>query len=101
MAVDTNNAQIRPDVSGRAANIEADEAARFLRDPAFVRGFDAVQSAIIHELAMLKHDGQDTTDAFERELCRSLRTLHCLRRAITLGVQKQKLRSVDFRPQQD
>lgn len=96
---DTSNAQVRRGSAARkAADTQASEAQRLLDDPAFIRGFDAVREGMINELSNLKHDGQPETDAYERELCRTLRTLNSLKRAISLGVQGQKLRLAEFRP---
>jgi hypothetical protein len=95
---DTSNAQIRKESSKRKSpDAAANEAQRLLDDPAFIRGFDAVREGVLNELEAIKHDGQTETDDYERELCRTLRTLKSVRRAIALGVQGQKLRLAEFR----
>lgn len=76
--------------------MQAEEAQRLLDDPAFIRGFAAVYEGLINEISNLKHDGQPETDHYERELCRTLRTLKSVRRAISLGVQGQKLRLAEY-----
>lgn len=96
----TSNAHVRRGASKRQSpDVQADEAKRLLDDPAFIRGFEAVHEGLINEISNLKHDGQEATDDYERELCRTLRTLNSVKRAIALGVQGQKLRLADFRPQ--
>lgn len=76
--------------------MQAEEAQRLLDDPAFIRGFEAVREGLINEIDNLKHDGQPETDHYERELCRTLRTLRSVKRAIALGVQGQKLRLAEY-----
>ena len=96
---DTSNAHVRKRGSRRQSpDVKADEAQRLLDDPAFVRGFEAVREGMVNEIINLKHDGQPETDDYERELCRTLRTLNSLKRAISLGVQGHKLRLAEFRP---
>lgn len=97
MVANTNNAHVRKDSTRRQApDVQAKEAQRLLDDPAFKRGFDAVHEGLINEISNLKHDGQPQTDDYERELCRTLRTLKSVKRAISLGVQGQKLRLAEF-----
>lgn len=97
---DTKNAHIRGDQSRRESpDQKAAEAQRLMDDPAFIRGFDAVKEGLVNELSNLQHDGSPEVDAFEREVCRSLRTLQSLKRAISLGVQGQALRLAEFRSQ--
>lgn len=95
---DTANAHVRKTSQREAPDVVADEAQRLLDDPAFVRGFDAVRNGVIKEIENLKHDGQQATTDYELELCRTLRTLTGIRRAIALGIQGQKLRLAAFRP---
>ena len=98
----TSNAHIRKDQpkSKRTTDSQADDAKRLLEDPAFVRGYDALREGIINELEKMKHDGQPETDAYERELCRVLRTLPGLRRALSLAIQGKQLRLAEFRPRE-
>ncbi len=95
---DTKNAHIRKGGRRQAPEVLADEAQRLLDDPAFVRGFDTVRESMVRAITEFKHDGSPEADAYERECCRTLRTLTSLKRAIALGVQGQKLRLADFRP---
>lgn len=94
--VNKSNAQVRKG-KRESPDVQANDAQRLLDDPAFQRGFDAVREGMVNEIVNLKHDGQPETDHYERELCRTLRTLNSLRRALVLGVQGQKLRLADFR----
>ena len=94
----TKNAHIREEVKPKRREDDALDAERLLRDPAFIRAFDNVENALIKTLKEFQHDGQPETDDNEREICRSLRTLHRVKRAVTLTVQGQKLRAVDFAP---
>ena len=80
-------------------DVKAAEAQRLLDDPAFVRAREVVREGLLTELEAIKHDGQSETDAYEREICRALRTLRSVTRAIQMTVQGQKLRLADFRPQ--
>ena len=96
---DTANAHVRKGSSRRESpDANAEQAKRLLDDPAFVRGFDAVRDGVIREIENLKHDGQQATIDYELELCRTLRNLNAVRRAIALGVQGQALRLAEFRP---
>ena len=96
---DPTNAHIRKKSGKRQSpDVQADEAQRLLDDPAFIRGFDAVREGCIHALENIKHDGQQVTDDHEREVCRTLRTLNSVKRAIALGVQGQKLRLAEYKP---
>ena len=95
---DTSNAHVRTGSRREAPDQKAAEAQRLLDDPAFQRGFDAVREGLINELEAIKHDGQPETDDYERELCRTLRTLRGVKRAISMGVQGQQLRLAEFRP---
>ena len=98
---DTKNAHVRGKTRSRrqTPDVKAEDAQRLLNDPAFIRGFEAVKEGMINEIVNLKHDGQPQTDAYERELCRTLRTLNSVKRAIAIGVQGQKLRLAEFQPQ--
>jgi len=93
---DTRNAQVRKGSRRESPDVQAEDAQRLLDDPAFKRGFSAVHEGLINEISNLKHDGQPATDDYERELCRTLRTLSSVRRAIALGVQGQKLRLAEY-----
>lgn len=95
---DTSNAHVRKGGRRQSPDVQADEAQRLLDDPAFKRGVSAVREGVINELERIKHDGQPETDDYERELCRTLRTLKSVERAIAMGVQGQKLRLAEFRP---
>lgn len=97
--VNTNNAHIRSEVKQADPVGQAAEADRLLNDPAFARAFDSVENALVKTLKEFQHDGSPETDANERELCRSLRTLYRVKRAVSLTVQGQKLRAVDFTSQ--
>lgn len=98
---DTSNAHIRKGSSKRESpELQAGEAQRLLDDPAFIRGFDAVREGCIHELEGIKHDGTEMLDDYEREICRTLRTLKSVKRAIALGIQGQKLRLAEFKSQE-
>lgn len=95
---DTGNAHVRQaNSTRRAPEIEAEEASRLLNDPAFLKGFNGVRDGLLRELENMQHDGQPETDDFEREVCRALRTLNRLKRAIGGAVQGQVLRAADFR----
>lgn len=92
------NAHIRKTTRRQSPDVIAEEAARLLDDPAFIRGFETVRSGVIAEIENLKHDGQDETRDYELELCRTLRNLNAVKRAISMTVQGQKLRIADFKP---
>lgn len=95
---DTRNAHVRKGSRRDSPEVVADEAKRILDDPAFIRGFDAVRNGVIAEIENIKHDGQEATENYELELCRTLRNLKAVKRAIAMGVQGQTLRMADFRP---
>ena len=96
----TNNAHIRSAETTREnPEVKAEDAARLLNDPAFKRGFEKVRERVIRELEVINPDGSAETEAFERELCRTLRTLNQVRRAVVMSVQNQQLQAADFKPQ--
>ena len=98
--VDHKNAHTRDPKTTRrqSGEVKANEAQRLLNDPAYVAGYNRVRDALIYEIENLKHDGMPETDAYERELCRVLRTLTSTKRAMSLGIQGQALREADFKP---
>ena len=59
-------------------------------------GIDRVRDGLVAELENLKHDGQSETDAYEREICRALRTLKSVTRAVSLTVQGQAFKASDI-----
>ena len=94
------NAHVRTaSTKRRSDEVLSDEARRLLDDPAFQRGFDNVREGCVSLLENLQHDGSEATDRYEREICRTLRTMSRLKRVITIGVQGQQLRLADFKPQ--
>ena len=96
--VDTSNAHVRKERGSNVPQTEANEAQRLLNDPAYTRGFNNVRDFLIRELETLKHDGSPEMDNYEREICRTLRTLTSTKRAMTVGIQGQDLRAAGFRP---
>ncbi len=99
MVTNAKNAHIRKQSSKRQSpEVQTDEAQRLLDDPAFQRGFSAVREGMIQEIINLKHDGSAATNDFEAECCRVLRTLHSVRRGISIGIQRQSLRLADLQP---
>lgn len=100
---DTGNAQIRRDAEPKrkreSDSVAAEDARRLLDDPAFKKGVDRVRDGLVAELEKLQSDGQPETEAYERELCRALRTLKRVTRAISTTVQGQALRIAEFKPQ--
>ncbi len=94
---DVGNAHVRKRTTTRQSpDVQAEDARRLLDDPAFQRAFDAVKEGMVNEIINFKHDGSESSDNYERECCRTLRTLNGLRRALVLGVQGQQLRLADF-----
>ena len=73
---------------------------QLLDNPAFKRAYSTTQQTLLEMILRLKHDGSPEAENFEREACRSLRNLECLRRALSLAGQNQQLREADFRPQE-
>lgn len=100
---DRNNAHIRRGPASRRATpgVQANEAQRLFNDPAFIRGFDGTERALIDLIASVKHDGSPEMFAAEQEMCRTLRSLRSLKRIISTTIQGQKLRLADFKPQSD
>jgi len=92
---DTSNAHVRKGKRGDPA-VKAADASRFLNDPAFVEAFEGVRSQLIEHIENLVMDGTPETAELENELCRTLRSLKGVKRALILTGQKQKLRLADF-----
>ena len=95
---DTSNAQIRKGSKRESSEVVANDAKRLLDDPAYVRGVELVREGLVRELEQMKHDGSPELEDFEREVCRSLRSLKSVRHAITACVQGQTLREAGFKP---
>ncbi len=97
--IDTSNAHVRkPGTARQSPDVQASEAQRLLEDPAFRRAFSAVHEGMVNAILNFKHDGSKEADNFERECCRSLRTLQSLKRALAMGAQGQKLRLAEYKP---
>lgn len=97
---DRGNAHVRGQRRGKRAEPEvaAAEAQRLLDDPAFTAGVNRVRDGLVAGLESIKSDGSAEGEAYEREICRALRTLKSVTRAINTTVQGQALRLADFRP---
>lgn len=92
---DTDNAHVRKGKRGDPA-VKAADSSRLLNDPAFVEAFDGVRGQLIEHIENLVMDGTPATAELENELCRTLRSLKGVKRALILSGQKQKLRLADF-----
>jgi len=95
---DTSNAHVRKTSARESPEVNANDAQRLLDDPAFKRGIELVREGLVRELEQMKADGSPELEDFERECCRSLRSLKSIRLAITACVQGQTLREAGFRP---
>lgn len=95
MAVDTANAHVRRGTKRQEPSVAAQEARRLLDDPAFKAGVAKVRDGLVAELEGLKHDGKPETDDFEREVCRALRMLKSVVRAVSITVQGEAFRTGD------
>lgn len=100
MDADIGNAHVRkgrkdaPDFSA-----EAEEAQRLLDDPAFQRAYHRVRDGLIGEIERYRSQGQPEDDAYLLEVCRSLRTLHGLRKAIGAADHRAALKAANYRSQ--
>ena len=95
---DKSNAHVRKDSKRESPEAVANEAQRLLDDPAYKRGTELVREGLVRELENFKHDGSSEHEDFEREICRSLRSLRSIRHAIAACVQGQTLREAGFKP---
>ncbi len=95
---DTSNAHVRKGTKRDSPEFAANDAKRLLDDPAFKRGIELVREGIVRELEQSKADGSPEQEDFERECCRSLRSLKSIRLAIAACVQGQTLREAGFKP---
>jgi len=96
----TKNASIRGVSSKRTSQeVVAEDAARLLGDPAFIRAYDVVEEGLFNAVRAHRPNGTQEADDVEREYCRSIRTLHSLKRVLNVTIQGQKLRAADFKPQ--
>jgi hypothetical protein len=100
---DTKNAHLRGESKSRREqpDIKAEEAQRILDDPAFKRGFEAVRNGYIKAIEEGLADGKPEYDMWEREICRSLRTLYAVKRNISLAIQGQTLRLAEFQSKKE
>lgn len=100
---DTSNAHVREGARQKPDKLAAD-AERLVNDPAFLRAYNAVRDELVRRIESFQPSfGEGTShenDAYERELCRSLRTLSRLRTAIGGAPMLQLLREAGFRPKQ-
>lgn len=92
------NAHIREEVKAPDTAVVAEQAHRLLDDPAFVKAFDSVRGECIRQIEGLINDGSPETDEIEREICRTLRTLGGVKRALSISTQGQTLRDHHFGP---
>lgn len=95
---DTGNAHIRKTSRRESPEVQSEDAKRLLNDPAFERGVERVREGLVAELENFKSSGSPEDEDYEREICRSLRTLKRVRLAIAGSVQGQTLREAGFRP---
>lgn len=93
--VDKGNAHVRKSARQDPA-VQAADASRLVNDPAFITAYDAVHTFLIDKIEGLEMDGTAETAELERELCRSLRCMKGIKRALTIAGQRQKLRLADF-----
>lgn len=91
------NAHIRAVTPGAKQPTSAEDAHRLLNDPAFQRAFSTSREYAVQQIERLVLNSPDAVE-FERELCRTLRTLANVKRVIGLALQNQQLREHDFRP---
>jgi len=94
-----DNAHIRK--TKRAdSGVKAEQALRLLDDPAFQDAVEKVRREFTDALSDVNPEefNMERDAAFERELCRSLRTLNRVVRAVCLAYNGQKLRLAEFRP---
>ncbi len=97
--VDTENAHRRTRRRRKVSRgTLSEDANRLLNDPAMTHAFDTIRDSMIREIEELRHDGQQATVDYEMELCRVLRTLSSLKRALALSTQVDQLRLADFQP---
>ena len=91
-----DNAHVR---RGRrdAPDAAAADAERLLEDPAFKRAYNAVRDGLVAEIEGFKATGSEADEAYLLEVCRSLRVLKALRRAIGAADHRQALREAGFR----
>lgn len=79
-------------------DVVAADAARALADPVYQRSLEAAEEALVDSLAMAKDDGSARFDDWERETCRTLRTLRRIRSGVSLLPQLDELRANNFAP---
>jgi hypothetical protein len=91
------NAHIRGDVPGAKQPELATDAVRLVNDPVLVKAFDAVRNELIRQIEEAPINGDPRATETEREVCRQLRGLRGVRRALIVAAQGQKLREADFR----
>ena len=91
------NAQIRGVIPGTKQPTAADDAHRLMSDPALQKAFAELRMSIVGQIERLVIDGEPTTTAIEAELCRTLRVVSGVKRALGLALQGQILRDHDFR----
>jgi hypothetical protein len=92
------NAHVREEVKPPDTSVAAGQAQRLLDDPAFTKAFNAVRGECIRQIEGLINDGSPETDEIEREICRTLRTLNGVKRALSISTQGQTLREHRFGP---
>ena len=94
---DSDNAHVRKRQGRRQQpDVGAAEARRLLDDPAFDAAVGRVKGGLVDALEAIKHDGSPEMDAYERELCRALRTLNSVTRSLSLVIQGQAFKTSDI-----
>lgn len=98
MSADPKNAHVRKG-RGDPRDLQAERAGKLLDDETFNTTFDDVRTSVIACIEEHKADGSQASEEYELELCRTLRTLRSVKRALILKAQGATLRAANFRPQ--
>lgn len=78
-------------------SVIAEDVRRLLAEPLIGEAFDRYEQALVDELASRQHDGSDAFEDWERELCRTIRTIRRFRYGLNKVPQLDDLRNADFR----
>lgn len=95
---DTGNAHVRPEAQTKDAESQQLAAAvmRLGNDPDFRRVIEKMRSETVRLIENIQTDGAPETEQYERELCRTLRTLHAFPRLFVKVEANERLKASDF-----
>lgn len=77
-------------------NQERRDAERALSDPAIQRAFDKLEAGLVDMIVNIRYNDVKSYNAYEDEVCRTLRTVHRLRASLYLPEQMKQIEKTNL-----